>query len=81
LPERFPDRLAGLTYNQGENVNIPQIKKLEIGRNETSNLVNNWKTESQSYGSMKEPIVRDDKMFLSKELATFYKHKDKLKHS
>ena len=30
---------------------------------------------------MKAAIVTDDKLLVSKELATFYKHKDKLKHS
>jgi hypothetical protein len=30
---------------------------------------------------MKAAIMNDDKLLVSKELATFYKHKDKLKHS
>ena len=30
---------------------------------------------------MKATIMTDDKLLVSKELATFYKHKDKLKHS
>ena len=46
LPERFQDRYSGLTYNQGENFNMPQLKQQEIGRNESQTLVNNWRTEN-----------------------------------
>jgi hypothetical protein len=48
LPESFPERFAGISYSTLEPA-VP-IKQEEIGRNDTLQFANNWRTESQKYG-------------------------------